>query len=192
VRDSLPSPQPLPRPTNPLPSPLPPAPPCSRRKGDPKAIPWSHVTPLRCAADAFFHQDVRPGDVLCWPTSMGWMMGPWLVYAALLNSATVAIFQGSPLGRPFGAFVQRARVAVLGLVPSIVKVGRRGGCGHVLRSLHGLREVQRVAGYAPGRRRGEHSAGMSLACSPQGWRASGCMRGLDWSCIRCFRWGSAR
>jgi len=52
--------------------------------GEPKAIPWTHTTPLRCGADAFFHQDVRPGDVLCWPTNMGWMMGPWLVYAGNL------------------------------------------------------------------------------------------------------------
>jgi acetyl-CoA synthetase len=109
--------------------------------GEPKAIPWTHTTPLRCGADAFFHQDVRPGDVLCWPTNMGWMMGPWLVYAALLNSATIAIFQGSPLGRPFGQFIERARVTALGLVPSIVK----------------------------------------------GWRATGCMKGLDWSCLRCYR-----
>ena len=51
-------------------------------------------------------------------------MGPWLVYAALLNSAAIALFQGSPLGREFGVFVERARVSMLGLVPSIYKVGR--------------------------------------------------------------------
>lgn len=45
--------------------------------GEPKAIPWSHVTPIKCASDAFFHQDVRRGDVLAWPTNLGWMMGPW-------------------------------------------------------------------------------------------------------------------
>lgn len=44
---------------------------------------------------------------------------------ALLNSATIAIFQGSPLGRPFGQFIERARVTALGLVPSIVKVSWR-------------------------------------------------------------------
>ena len=30
--------------------------------------------------------------------------------------------QGSPLGRDFGEFVARARVTMLGLVPSIAKV----------------------------------------------------------------------
>ena len=67
---------------------------------------------------------------------------PYL-FAALLNGATIALFQGSPLGRPFGEFVQRARVSQLGLVPSIAKA----------------------------------------------WRASGCMAGLDWSCLRCYRSG---
>lgn len=52
----------------------------SGTSGEPKAIPWSHVTPLRCAANAHFHQDVRPGDVVCWPTNMGWMLGTWLVF----------------------------------------------------------------------------------------------------------------
>jgi hypothetical protein len=99
--------------------------------GEPKAIPWSHVTPLRCAANAFFHQDVRPGDVVCWPTSIGWMLGPWLMFASLLNGSAVALFQGSPQGGAFGAFVQAAGVTMLGLVPSLVKVGaaaqRKGG-----------------------------------------------------------------
>ncbi len=65
---------------------------------------------------------LRAGDVVCWPTNMGWMMGPWLLYAALLNSAAIALFQGSPLGREFGVFVEKARVSMLGLVPSIYKV----------------------------------------------------------------------
>lgn len=38
--------------------------------GAPKAIPWTHVTPLRCASNSFFHQDLRRGDVFVWPTSM--------------------------------------------------------------------------------------------------------------------------
>lgn len=70
-------------------------------------------------------------------------MGPWLIFAALLNGAAVALYevryrqphtksasnatefdvmrflprQGSPLGRDFGTFVATARVTMLGLVP---------------------------------------------------------------------------
>ncbi len=67
---------------------------------------------------------MQPGDVIAWPTNLGWMMGPWLIYASLLNRATMALFHDVPTGRTFGEFVARARVNVLGLVPSIVKVWR--------------------------------------------------------------------
>lgn len=96
--------------------------------GQPKAIPWTHVSPLKAALDAWAHQDVRPGDVVAWPTSLGWVMGPWLVYASLLNGACIALFDGTPLGRPFGQFVVEARVTMLGLVPSIARAWRASGC----------------------------------------------------------------
>ncbi|KAG2437754.1 hypothetical protein HYH02_011130 [Chlamydomonas schloesseri] len=70
---------------------------------------------------------VRPGAVVCWPTSLGWMMGPWLLYAALLNGGIVALYGGAPLGHDFLQFVSAARVEVLGLVPSIVRAWRHGG-----------------------------------------------------------------
>lgn len=39
--------------------------------GEPKAIPWTHVAPLRCAADSWANMDLRARDVLTWPTSLG-------------------------------------------------------------------------------------------------------------------------
>ncbi|MDC0936765.1 AMP-binding protein [Pirellulales bacterium] len=108
--------------------------------GDPKAIPWTQLTPLKCAMDGFFHHDIHPTDVVAWPTNLGWMMGPWLIYASLLNRATIALYCDAPATRPFGEFVQDAQVTMLGLVPSLVKA----------------------------------------------WRASDCMRGLDWNRIRAI------
>ena len=96
--------------------------------GEPKAIPWTHATPLKCAADGWLHQDIRAGDVAAWPTSLGWMMGPWLIYASLINRAAMALFDGAPTGREFGEFVQRAGVTMLGVVPSLVREWRRSGC----------------------------------------------------------------
>lgn len=96
--------------------------------GTPKAIPWTHLTPIKCAMDAHFHHDVRPGDVLCWPTNLGWMMGPWLIFAALLNKATIALYDDAPLTHGFGEFVRDAGVTMLGVVPSIVKAWRASGC----------------------------------------------------------------
>ena len=73
---------------------------------------------------------------MAWPTNLGWMMGPWLVFAALLNGATIALFQGSPLGRDFGVFVQAAGVSMLGLVPSIAKAWRASDCMKVRGVFH--------------------------------------------------------
>jgi acetyl-CoA synthetase len=90
----------------------------------PKAIPWTHLTPIKCAMDARFHQDVRAGDVVAWPTNIGWMMGPWLIYATLINGAAMALYDGAPTGDGFARFVERAGVTVLGTVPSLVRAWR--------------------------------------------------------------------
>jgi acetyl-CoA synthetase len=89
--------------------------------GDPKAIPWTHTSPIKCAMDGHLHHDIRPGEVIAWPTSIGWMMGPWHIYATLMNRATMALYYGAPNTREFCEFVQNTRVAMLGLVPSLVK-----------------------------------------------------------------------
>ncbi len=94
----------------------------------PKAIPWTHSTPLKCAMDGHCHHDIRPGDIVAWPTSPGWMMGPWLICATLINGATLALFEGAPTGRAFASFVQQRRVSLLGLVPSLVKAWRASSC----------------------------------------------------------------
>jgi acetyl-CoA synthetase len=108
--------------------------------GEPKAIPWTHVTPIKCAVDGYLHQDIQEDDRIAWPTNLGWMMGPWLIYASLVNRATMVLYGGAPTGRDFGQFVDDAEVTMLGVIPSLVKT----------------------------------------------WRATDCMRGLDWSHIRRF------
>ena len=92
--------------------------------GEPKAIPWTHTTPIKCAMDGLLHQNIKPGDVVAWPTNIGWMMGPWLIFASLLNRATIALYYGAPNTREFCVFVQDAQVQMLGVVPSLVKVWR--------------------------------------------------------------------
>jgi acetyl-CoA synthetase len=100
--------------------------------GDPKAIPWDHTTPIKCASDGLYHQDIKPGDVVCWPTNLGWMMGPWLVFASLLNKSPMALYEGAPTERHFCEFVQDVKVTMLGLVPSIVKSWRSTGAAEGL------------------------------------------------------------
>lgn len=95
---------------------------------DPKAIVWNHTTGIKAASDAFFHQNIQAGDVLAWPTNLGWMMGPWLIYAALINHATIALYLEAPKDRGFGEFIQKAKVTMLGVVPTLVASWRQSQC----------------------------------------------------------------
>jgi len=90
----------------------------------PKAIPWTHSTLIKVASDAYFHHNIQSGDILAWPTNLGWMMGPWLIFAALLNKATIALYTNTPSERSFGEFVQNAGVTMLGVVPTLVSSWR--------------------------------------------------------------------
>lgn len=88
--------------------------------GEPKAIVWSHSTPIKCAIDGFYHQDIHVGDRVAWPTNIGWMMGPWLLFQ-LINGATIGLFNGITSTKAFCEFVDEADISVLGVVPSLVK-----------------------------------------------------------------------
>jgi len=88
---------------------------------DPKAIPWTHTTPIKSAADAYLHHDVREADLLAWPTSFGWMMGPWLTYASLVNRAAMALYVGAPHRRDAVEFLSRAGATIVGVVPKLVR-----------------------------------------------------------------------
>ncbi len=96
--------------------------------GAPKAIPWNHTTPIKSASDGYYHHNIQHGDVVCWPTNLGWMMGPWLVFATLINKGTIALYYGTPLGAEFGTFVQDAEVSMLGIVPSLVTQWKATKC----------------------------------------------------------------
>jgi acetyl-CoA synthetase len=95
--------------------------------GEPKAIPWTHATAIKAAVDGYLYHDIQPGDVVAWPSSPGWMMGPWLVFAALINHGTIALYDGHPATEGFCRFVEKAGVTQLGLVPSLVATWRAHG-----------------------------------------------------------------
>ena len=86
------------------------------------------TTPIKSAVDAYLHHDIHEGDRVSWPTNLGWMMGPWLIYASLMNKASMGLYYGVPTGKSFGEFVQNAEITMLGLVPSIVKAWKNSGC----------------------------------------------------------------
>jgi len=92
--------------------------------GEPKAIPWTHLTAIKSAMDGHFHHDIHGDDVVAWPTNLGWMLGPWLIFATLINDSTMALYDDAPTGLGFIDFVREAGVTVLGFVPSIVAAWR--------------------------------------------------------------------
>lgn len=91
----------------------------------PKAIPWKPTTALKSAIDAHLHHDMQTGKILCWPTNLGWMMGSFAIFAAMMNKATLAIFNGSATTPAFAKFIEQAKVNILGLVPSIAETWQR-------------------------------------------------------------------
>ena len=78
----------------------------------------------KVAEEGAFQTDVRDGDTLFWFTDMGWIMGPWEVTAALANGATLALYEGAPdYPGPdrLWQYVERHRVTVLGISPTLVR-----------------------------------------------------------------------
>ena len=51
-------------------------------------------------------------------------MGPWLVFATLINGATMTLYEGHPASEGFCGFVEEAGVTILGVVPSLVAAWR--------------------------------------------------------------------
>jgi len=96
--------------------------------GTPKAIPWNHTTGIKVASDAFFHHDICSSDIAAWPTNLGWMMGPWLIFASLINHAAIALYDDVPRNAQFGKFIQDAKVTILGVVPTLVASWRQTQC----------------------------------------------------------------
>jgi acetyl-CoA synthetase len=93
--------------------------------GRPKGAVHTHCGfPVKAAQDMAFGTDVHPGDTIYWMTDMGWMMGPWLVFGALLLGATLVVYDGAP-DHPgperLWQLVERHHVDVLGLSPTLVR-----------------------------------------------------------------------
>lgn len=90
----------------------------------PKAIPWFQSTPVKIFSDSYLHLDTKNDDIWCWPTNLGWMMGPWVTFASLLHGATLALYPEAPTTEAFCQFVEKAKITKLGVIPSIVSAIR--------------------------------------------------------------------
>ena len=93
--------------------------------GKPKGAVHTHCGfPVKGAQDMAFGTDVHQGDVIYWMTDMGWMMGPWLVFGALILGATLLIYDGAPdYPGPdrLWALVERHKIMQLGVSPTLIR-----------------------------------------------------------------------
>ncbi|MEQ1763162.1 MAG: AMP-binding protein, partial [Pyrinomonadaceae bacterium] len=93
--------------------------------GKPKGIAHTHASfPIKAAQDMAFGTDVGKGTRISWYTDIGWMMGPWLIYGALINGATICIYDGAPdypTPDRMWEFCAKHKVEVLGISPTLVR-----------------------------------------------------------------------
>ncbi len=93
--------------------------------GKPKGIAHTHASfPIKAAQDMAFGTDVGRGTRICWYTDIGWMMGPWLIYGALINGATICIYDGAPdypTPDRMWEFCAKHKVEILGIAPTLVR-----------------------------------------------------------------------
>ena len=97
--------------------------------GRPKGAVHTHCGfPIKSAQDMWHGLDLHPDETLFWMTDMGWMMGPWEVFGALLLGATMMLYDGAPdFPEPDRVWqlVDRHKVTALGVSPTLIRALRR-------------------------------------------------------------------
>jgi acetyl-CoA synthetase len=99
--------------------------------GRPKGAVHTHCGfPIKTAQDMMHALDVHAGDTMYWVTDMGWMMGPWEVFGMTLLGGTMVLYDGAmdfPGPDRLWALVERHRVNVLGVSPTLIRTLMRHG-----------------------------------------------------------------
>jgi acetyl-CoA synthetase len=79
---------------------------------------------VKLASEVAYHHDLNPREVLYWFTDMGWIMGPLSMIGSHANGGTMVMYEGAPdFPDPsrLWASVERHRVAVLGVSPTLIR-----------------------------------------------------------------------
>ncbi|MFZ0390087.1 MAG: AMP-binding protein, partial [Calditrichia bacterium] len=114
--------------------------------GKPKGAVHTHCGfPVKAAQDLYHSMDLKKGETLYWMTDMGWMMGPWEVFGALLIGATMVIYDGAPdYPGPdrLWQLVENHKVTHLGISPTLIRSLKVYGTAPVQKhNIHSLRMV---------------------------------------------------
>ena len=103
----------------------------SGTSGRPKGTVHSHCGfPVKAAQDMAHCFDVHDTDTMYWVTDMGWMMGPWELFGMTLLGGTTVIYDGAldhPAPDRMWALVERHRVSILGVSPTLIRALMRHG-----------------------------------------------------------------
>jgi acetyl-CoA synthetase len=75
------------------------------------------------AREVCYQADAGPDDVLHFATDMGWIMGPWTVVGGGATGTTLVFAEGAPdwPADRLWRLVERQRVSILGLSPTLVR-----------------------------------------------------------------------
>ncbi len=99
--------------------------------GRPKGAVHTHCGfPSKATQDMCFGADIHAGEVICWLTDMGWMMGPWLVIGSGVLGATCVVYEGAPdYPGPdrLWEMVEKHGIHVLGVSPTLVRMLKTHG-----------------------------------------------------------------
>jgi acetyl-CoA synthetase len=94
--------------------------------GRPKGCLHTHSgLPFKFAQEARHGYGMQPGERLLWLTDMGWVMGAYVVSAVFGNGGTAVLFEGTadyPTPDRLWSLIERHRVTVLGLAPTLVRI----------------------------------------------------------------------
>src|SRR3989441_2340347 len=89
---------------------------------------------VKIASETAYQTDLHPDETLYWVTDMGWIMGPWEMVGAGCAGAAVVLYEGAPdWPEPdrVWASVERHRVNVLGVSPTLIRALKIHGEEHV-------------------------------------------------------------
>jgi acetyl-CoA synthetase len=99
--------------------------------GRPKGAVHTHCGfPIKAAQDMRHAMDLKPEDTLYWMTDMGWMMGPWEVFGALLNAATMVFYDGGPDypdASRLWSLIEQHHITHLGVSPTLIRTLKHAG-----------------------------------------------------------------
>jgi acetyl-CoA synthetase len=101
--------------------------------GRPKGAVHTHCGfAVKAAQDMRHSFDVRDGDTMYWVSDMGWMMAPWELLGMALLGGCVVMYDGAldfPGPDRLWALVERHRVNILGVSPTLIRSLMRHGEG---------------------------------------------------------------